>query len=136
MDSESGQIKTNPILRGTLLAGGFGSLALGVLGIFLPLLPTVPLLLLAAACFARSSRRFHVWLLEHPQFGPLISGYLDGQGIPLRAKISAILLLWTSITISSLLFVPFQWVRILLIVIAAGVTIYLLRLPILEENNT
>jgi uncharacterized membrane protein YbaN (DUF454 family) len=77
-------------LRMVLIAVGMCSTALGVIGIFMPLLPTVPLLLLAAAGFARSSERFHGWLLEHRHLGPMIRGYLDGRGIPLRAKISAI----------------------------------------------
>jgi len=108
---------------------------LGVLGIFLPLLPTVPLLLLAAACFARSSERFHNWLLDHPHLGPMIRGYLDGQGIPLRAKITAIGLIWVTIPISVLFIIPLFWVKVFLIVIGLCITIYLLRLPVYERGE-
>lgn len=119
----------SPLLRALLLGIGVLATALGVLGIFLPLLPTVPLLLLAAACFARSSPRWYAWLLDHPRLGPLVSGYLDGDGMPLRAKIWAILLLWTSISLSTLLLAPILPVKLTLFAVAIGVTLYLLRLP-------
>lgn len=112
-----------------LLGFGLLSTGLGILGIFLPVLPTVPLLLLAAACFARSSEKFYRWLLDHPRLGPLVGDYLDGEGIPLRAKISAITLIWLSVSISAMFLVPLPWVRVLLFFIALGVTFYLLWLP-------
>ncbi|MDO3379488.1 YbaN family protein [Geoalkalibacter halelectricus] len=119
-------------LKLLLLCAGFLSTGLGILGIFLPLLPTVPLLLLAAACFARSSEKFYIWLTGHPRLGPMINGYLEGEGIPLRAKVSAISLLWVSISISALLVVPLAWVKVLLFFIATCVTIHLLKLPTRE----
>lgn len=118
------------LLRPLLAAAGLLATVLAVLGIFLPLLPTVPLLLLAAACFARSSERFHGWLLGHPQLGPLIRDYLAGQGMPLRAKIVALTMIWISIPVSVLLFIPLLWVKVLLIGIGLAITVYLLRLPI------
>jgi uncharacterized membrane protein YbaN (DUF454 family) len=124
---------SSPLWRALLLGVGVLSTALGVLGIFLPLLPTVPLLLLAAACFARSSPRYYAWLLDHPRLGPLVNVYLDGNGIPLRAKVWAILLLWTTISLSALLVVPILLVKLALFAIAAGVTLYLLRLPTRNE---
>lgn len=127
-------VAASPLLRILLFGGGILSTALGVLGIFLPLLPTVPLLLLAAACFARSSPRCYTWLLDHPRLGPMFSDYLDGNGIPLRAKVWAILLLWTSISLSTLLLVPILLVKLTLFAVAIGVTIYLLRLPTRNEG--
>lgn len=122
-------------VAGALLVGvGCCSTALGVLGIFLPLLPTVPLLLLAAACFARSSERCHRWLLDHPLLGPMVQGYLDGKGIPLRAKASAIVLIWLTIPLSIVLVGDIFWLRMLLVLIGAGVTLYLLRLPVCEAG--
>lgn len=117
------------LLRALLFGAGVLAASLGVLGIFLPLLPTVPLLLLAAACFARSSPRYHAWLLEHPRLGPLVNAYLDGGGIPLRAKILAIGMIWLSIALSLSLASPTIWIRLVLLGIAGGVTLYLLRLP-------
>jgi len=115
--------------RRVLLIGiGWLSVVTGVIGIFLPLVPTVPLLLLATACFARSSARFHHWLLEHKYLGPLVRDYLQGEGIPLRAKVSAIGMVWVSFPISAFL-VPLSWVRVMLVVMAVGITWYLLSLP-------
>ncbi|MBE0599404.1 MAG: YbaN family protein [Desulfuromonadales bacterium] len=117
------------MLRAVLFTIGLLSTALGLLGIFLPLLPTVPFLLLAAACFARSSEHVHRWLLGHRRLGPLLRDYQDGAGIPLRAKVMAISLIWVSIPLSAWTVVPLAWVRIGLLLLAVGVTLYLLRLP-------
>lgn len=121
-------------IRYSLTSIGLASTALAVVGIFVPLLPTVPLLLLAAACFARSSERFHNWLLGHPSLGPMIRDYMDGQGVPLRAKIVSISMIWISISISALFLIPIFWVKIFLIAVGLCVTIYLLRLPMREEG--
>jgi len=129
------QKANNIILRLTLTTIGLVSTGLAVLGVFLPLLPTVPLLLLATACFARSSERFHTWLLQHPSLGPMIRGYLEGRGIPLRSKIITILLLWLTISVSMLFLTAPIWVKITLLAIGCAVTIYLLRLPIYAENS-
>ena len=103
------QKNNNIVLRWALIIIGFVSTGLAILGIFLPLLPTVPLLLLAAACFARSSERFHNWLLQHPRLGPMIRGYLDGQGLPLKSKIYAISLVWLTISVSVLFLKNLFW---------------------------
>jgi len=124
----------NPVLRLSLVTFGLVCTGLAILGIFLPLLPTVPLLLLAAACFARSSQRFHSWLLQHPYLGPMIRGYLDGQGIPLKSKICAISMVWVTIPVSALLLTDLYWVKVTLLAIGCGVTIYLLRLPLYTEE--
>jgi uncharacterized membrane protein YbaN (DUF454 family) len=74
------------------LAVGLVSLAVGVAGIVLPLVPTTPLVLLAAYCFTRSSRRLHGWLIGHPRFGRYVSDFESGRGIPRRVKLTAIVL--------------------------------------------
>ena len=110
-----------------LLQGiGWLSVALGVVGIFLPVLPTTPFLLLAAACFARSSPRFYHWLVDHPRLGPWIRGYLNGEGIPFKGKVYAIGLMWVSIGVSCWL-VPMVWARVFMGVSAVLVTVYILR---------
>jgi len=128
------QKTNNTVLRLSLITVGLVCTGLAILGIFLPLLPTVPLLLLAAACFARSSERIHSWLLQHPRLGPMIRGYLDGQGIPLKSKIYAISLLWLTIPVSVLFLTTLYWVKVTLLAIGCGVTIYLLRLPLYTED--
>ncbi|MGE4579706.1 MAG: YbaN family protein [Desulfuromonadales bacterium] len=135
MSDRRTKIIDSRVLRLLLTAAGLVSTALAVLGIFLPLLPTVPLLLLAAACFARGSERFHHWLLDHPHLGPMIRGYLDDQGIPLRAKITAITLIWISIPVSVFFLIPLFWVKVFLIAIGLCVTVYLLRLPVCEGGE-
>lgn len=128
------QVK-NDLLRWILIVCGWLAIAGGIVGIFLPLMPTVPLLLLAAACFARSSERFHTWLVEHDHLGPLIRDYLKNGAIPVRAKRMAIGMIWISFPASAFLFVQALWLRVLLIAIAAGVTLYLLKLPTMPEER-
>ena len=73
---------------------GLISLGLGILGAFLPVLPTTPLLLLAAALFLRSNKRLYDWLMNHPRLGTYISNFMEHKSIPLRVKIVSITLLW------------------------------------------
>ena len=116
----------SPVIRTLLLAIGWLSVILGIIGIFLPVLPTTPFLLLAAACFARSSRRFSLWLVEHPRLGPWVRDYLDGQGIPLKAKIYSIALMWASISLSCYL-VPVLPARLFMLCSGTLVTLYILK---------
>jgi uncharacterized membrane protein YbaN (DUF454 family) len=116
----------NPALRYALLAIGWLSVVLGVIGIFLPVLPTTPFLLLAAACFMRSSKRFYLWLINHPHLGPWIVDYLEGQGIPLKGKVYAIGLMWLSISLSCYL-VPLFWARAFMLTSAVLVSLYILK---------
>lgn len=119
------QEQRNPVIRYVLLAIGWLSVALGVIGIFLPLLPTTPFLLLAAACFMRSSQRFYLWLVNHRQLGPWIVDYLNGQGIPLKGKVYTISLMWLSIGLSCYL-VPLFWARAFMLSSAVLVSLYIL----------
>lgn len=120
------QLQRNPAIRYVLLAIGWLSVALGVIGIFIPVLPTTPFLLLAAACFMRSSKRFYLWLVNHRQLGPWIVDYLEGQGIPLKGKVYAISLMWLSIGLSCYL-VPLLWARAFMLASAVLVSLYILR---------
>jgi uncharacterized membrane protein YbaN (DUF454 family) len=120
------------LVRVLLQGVGWLSVALGVIGVFLPVLPTTPFLLLAAACFARSSPRFYHWLVDHPRLGPWIRGYLEGDGIPLKAKVYAIGLMWVSIGFSCWL-MPWAWARVGMVVCAVGVTVYIVRQKTLKR---
>lgn len=126
MDELRQQLARNRVLRYLLFFCGCLSVALGVIGIFLPVLPTTPFLLLAAACFARSSKRFYQWLVLHPRLGPWIKGYLDGEGLPLKGKVWALILMWASISFS-LWIVPLWWARMAMLITALAVTIYILK---------
>ena len=132
--SSSLKLSKNPAVRWTLIVVGWLAIVLGVIGIFLPLLPTTPFLLLAAGCFARSSEKFHGWLLGHKYLGPYIHLYLDGKGIPFKAKCYIISVLWFTMGISIYL-VGHLALKIMLVVIGVCVTIYLARLPNLEIVN-
>ncbi|NKQ11713.1 YbaN family protein [Pseudomonas sp. SST3] len=123
----------NPVVRYALLVVGWLSVALGVIGIFLPILPTTPFLLLAAACFVRSSQRFYDWLVTHPRLGPWFRDYLEGNGVPLKGKVYAIVTMWLSISLSCWL-VPLLWARIAMLFTATLVTLYILRLKTLPPR--
>ncbi len=103
---------------------GVLAVLLGILGIFLPLLPTTPFLLLASACFARGSERLHRWLLAHPVFGKYLANFEAGHGIPLKGKIVATVMLWGSMAWSTR---HFDSVAILMsmVVIGACVSTYM-----------
>ena len=117
------------LLRWILIGIGWFSIVGGVVGLFLPLVPSVPFLLLAVFCFSRSSVRFHNWLVEHRHLGPVLRDYLEQGGINLRTKITAIGMIWLSFPVSVTFFVEPLWVKVLLITIAAGVTWYLIAIP-------
>ena len=118
-----------PPVRVVLTVVGVMAVILGFVGIFLPLVPTVPFLLLAAACFARSSERLHRLLLDHRRFGPIIRDYTAGAGLPPRAKGAAIATIWLTIPPSALFIVPDLLVKFILFGIAIAITIYLVTLP-------
>ena len=121
--------------RALLIAAGTACVALGTLGIVLPLLPTTPFLLLAAVCYARSSPRLLHWLTHNRWFGSYIRNYREGHGIPLREKILTLSLLWITIGITVIFFVPLLWVKILLLLIATAVTIHLLRIKTMKAAD-
>lgn len=122
-------------VRVLLIAGGSACVALGVLGMFLPVLPTTPFLLLAAACFARASARLHHWLLTNRWCGAYIRNYREGRGVTLRHKSIAIALLWLTIGCTGRFAVSQGWVRLILLAIAAAVTIHLVRIPTARERD-
>ena len=122
-------VHTLLIVAGTFFVG------LAIVGIFLPILPTVPFLLLASACYAKSSKRFHNWLLNNKWFGIYFKNYQNGEGIPLKMKILSISLLWVTIIFSGVFIVHILFVRIILILIAIGVTIHILHIKISKQQT-
>ncbi len=116
------------ITRLALLIIGLLSIGLGVLGIFLPLLPTTPFLLLAAYCFIRSSNRLYNWLIGNKFLGHYIHNYIENRAIEPRVKWFTIALLWISILTSVFTLNVAVWIKTLLLIIAIGVTIHVLSL--------
>lgn len=129
--------KTKKCVKRLIFLGGFISLILGIIGIVLPILPTTPFLLLASAAFAKSSERFHKWLLNNKILGAYIKNYREGKGLPLKIKLITISFLWITIIISILLLMKLFWVQIVLICIAIAVSIHisLIKPKLLEENK-
>ncbi|MGD6851038.1 MAG: YbaN family protein [Candidatus Bathyarchaeia archaeon] len=122
-------------MRALLLVAGTISLALGAVGIFLPILPTTPFLLVAAACYLRSSERMHKWLINNRWFGEYIKNYQAGKGIPMKTKIVALTILWATILYSTFFIVDEILVaQLVLVVIACGVTVHLMRLPTFKKQ--
>lgn len=124
----------NRVKQNLLIVAGTVFVILGVIGIFVPLMPSTVFLLLAAACYARGSKRFYDWLMNHPTLGSTIRHYRDGKGLPLRQKLVTMLLLWSTVGASGYFFVHKDWVRILLVVIAAGVSLHLISLKTYRED--
>jgi len=118
----------SPMLRWLLAGVGLLALVLGIVGIFVPVLPTTPFILLAAVCFARSSERFHRWLLDHHLSGPLIREWALHRSIPRKIKRFAYLLMVLSFG-SSILIVPALWLKGLLAVLGIVLAAVLWRFP-------
>ncbi len=119
-------------IRIILIIAGTVSLCIGIIGIFIPLLPTTPFLLLSAACYARSSKRFYRWLMENRYFGKYIKNYRERKGIPLKVKIYACSLLWITVLVSFIFFLENVIIKIALIIIASIVTYHIFSLKTLK----
>ncbi len=122
-EGAAGRLKTV-----ALFVAGSISLGLGIIGVFVPLLPTTPFLLLAAACYIRSSPRAYRWLMANRLLGGYIRRYRDGEGMPLGAKVGIICLLWLTIGYSGVYVVDSVLVRGILALVAIGVTIHILSI--------
>jgi len=119
---------SNLLLKWILITMGTIFVGIGIIGIFIPILPTTPFLLLAAACYARSSTRFYNWLINNKLIGTYIKNYREGKGVPLKVKVFTILLLWITILFSVFFILLISWIKIILIIIAIGVTIHILTI--------
>jgi uncharacterized membrane protein YbaN (DUF454 family) len=102
------------------------SLALGIIGIFLPLVPTTPLLLLAATCYFHGSGSLYRWLMNHPKLGPYIRSFREDKSIPLRAKIVSVTMVWLTLLYCAFFVAGHLWLRLLFIALAIGITWHIL----------
>ena len=122
----------NTALRGILIFSGTISLAVGIVGVFLPILPTTPFLLLSAACYTKGSKRFYSWLINNRYLGNYIKNYQEGNGIARNAKIATVSMLWTTMLFSIFFVVSISIIRFILIAIALCVTAHILSLKTLH----
>jgi uncharacterized membrane protein YbaN (DUF454 family) len=121
------------LLRTLLIIAGTISVVLGIVGIFIPVLPTTPFLLLAAVCYLRSSDRFYRWLINNRLFGNYIKNYLEGRGMPLAVKIYTLVFLWLAISLSIFLVSESTVLDIILAFIAVGVTVHILLIKTIKQ---
>lgn len=113
---------------------GVLSMGLGVAGIFLPLLPTTPLLLLSAWCFVRSSERLYKWLINHPYLGEYIRNFREYKAIPLRVKVISVALIWLTIGYCIVAVVDkYWWAQVAMFLLASAITWHILSYATLRK---
>ncbi|MGB7209986.1 MAG: YbaN family protein [Pyrinomonadaceae bacterium] len=116
------------VRKAVLIFLGTVCVGLGLLGMFLPLMPTTVFLLMAAYCYSKSSEKFHNWLMTNRLFGKYISDYKSGKGISVRQKITTIAVLWASIGFSIWFVAGSFWPTLCLAGVVIGVTLHLVLL--------
>lgn len=127
-------IKTLPaVYRYAYLISGILLVAIGVIGIFLPVLPTTIFLILASACFVKSSPKANEWLRNHKILGVYLKNYQDKTGLTLKAKVINLIFLWTTISVSAIIFTDSLPIKLLLLFIAVGVSIHLIMIKTKKE---
>ena len=119
----------SPLVRALLIGSGWVCMALGVVGLFLPILPTTPFLLVAAACFSRSSRKFYERLMGNALFGSYIRSWRVDRVIPLKAKLMATLVMVLTLGGSVVFFIPLMAIKVIVGLIGATVLVYIWRFP-------
>lgn len=124
----------NSAKKALLIAAGSVCLALAVLGVFLPLLPTTPFLLLASACYVRSSERLHGWLMGNRLLGGYIRNFQERRGIPLRAKVLTVALLWVPLAYS-IYRLDALWLELLLMLMGVTWSILIFRMKTLKDGG-
>lgn len=123
---ENIKVEKSAIVKYAYLISGFLLVAIGVIGIFLPILPTTIFLILASACFVKSSPKANEWLKNNKYLGPYIKNYQDKSGLSIKTKIFTISFLWISIFLSAFYLTNQFYIRLILLAIAFGVSIHLL----------
>ncbi|MEW6195181.1 MAG: YbaN family protein [Bacteroidota bacterium] len=124
------------IVNYLLIALGWICVVMGIIGIFVPVWPTTVFFLIAAWSFAKSSERFYSWLINHQKFGRFIRDYREHRGMQLKSKIIAVTMITFVIGSSAIFFTGELWLRIILVVIAAGVIWYILSLNTINKTVT
>ena len=129
------------LVRALWFIAGTICVVLGAIGIVLPILPTTPFLLAAAACYYKSSEKMHRWLLNNKWFGEYIRNYTEGKGLTRKTKITALTVLWITIILSTVFMLnrllPAQLVlplQLVMIAVAVAVSIHILRLPTFKKT--
>ena len=123
---ENVKVENLKIVRYAYLISGFLLVAIGVIGIFLPILPTTIFLILASACFVKSSPKANEWLRSNKLLSPYLKNYQDKAGLSIKAKIFTIGFLWVSISLSAFYLTSEFYIKIILLAIAVGVSIHLI----------
>ncbi len=133
--------KKNSVTRALWLVAGLLCVGLGAVGIVLPILPTTPFLLAAAACFCKSSTRMYNWLLNNKWFGEYLRNYKEGRGLPITTKVTALTVLWVTILVSTILFLnrllPILLVlpmQLVMVAVAVVVSVHILGLPTFRKR--
>lgn len=116
-----------------LMIIGTISLAIGIVGIILPVLPTTPFLLLSLYCYLKSSKRLYNFILSNKYLAPYVKDYISGKGIPLGAKKKAIFLIWLTMSLSIIFIVDKLFLRVILVIIACLVSAYIWTRPTLQK---
>jgi uncharacterized protein len=123
---------TSRLMKAALFACGTLCVVLGVIGMFLPIMPTTVFLLLAAACYARSSERFHRKLVENRWLGPYLQ---QNRGLTLRQKATILSVLWVGLAATMIWTTQSVWLRLILAAIGIGVTLHVVRLPAFRTTH-
>ena len=134
MQDKGDKTVSSSVKKGIYFIVGGISLAAGIVGVFLPVVPTTPFVLLSAWCFFRSSEKLYEWVVSNETFGPTIENYQEGRGITQKTRIKAIVMMWLTITASVYFYISNLHLIAFLYLIAIGVSIYLYRLPTMEEQ--
>jgi uncharacterized membrane protein YbaN (DUF454 family) len=122
-------------MRIILVIIGSVSLILGLLGIFLPVLPTTPFLLLSAAVWVKASPRLYTWLINHRVFGEYIRNFRENRALPLRVKIISVSLLWATMSYCIIVVASGKlWLRLMLLTLAIAITWHILSYATLNKK--
>ena len=125
---------TSPLLRAVLLVVGTAALVVGLIGIFLPVLPTTPFLLVTAACYARTSTRLYAWLLGQPSVGPIVAEWRRSRSLPPGVKTRALVVMAVTFAISIVL-VDSLLLRVGLVGTGAILATFLYRIPTAQPER-